>query len=65
MPLLTRSNSASIGIGELLRKPSFISPEVCFPDMEVGKHANTKPNQAINNVPHLCRGQCGEEGTAA
>ena len=41
-PLLTRSSSGSIGIGEPLRTASSIPLEVCFPDKQVGKHANTK-----------------------
>ena len=38
----TRSSIGSIGIGEPLRTAPSIPSEVCFPDKQVGKHANTK-----------------------
>ena len=60
-PLLTKSSSGSIGIGELLRTASSIPPKVCSPDKQVGKHTNTV--NAI--VPHVYGGQSGTEGTVA
>ena len=46
-PLLTSVSSASIGIGEPLRTASLIPLEVCSPDKQLGKQANTKHSQSI------------------
>ena len=52
-PLLTRSSSGSIGIGEPPWTASSIPPEVCSPKKQLGKHANTKPSRSIQTF-HTC-----------